>query len=140
MATDVEPAGWSIALPPRRAGGRRIRVGLIDGASPQRDLLIGMLTKTHPDLHIVPFAHVAACIDDAAERLDVILYCDGDNRSSLASILEDVTLLREALDVPVVVVPARGARAQRGEASKAVTKAAPRPRQRGPAASPLQLG
>jgi hypothetical protein len=140
MATDVEPADWSIALPSGRAGGPCIRVGLIDGAPPQRDHLIRMLTKMHPDLHIVPFPHVAACIDAPAERLDVILYCDADNRSSLASILENVTLLREALGVPVVVVPARGASAQRGEVGKAATTTAPRPPQRGPAASRLGLG
>jgi hypothetical protein len=140
MATNVEPAGWSTAWLSRCAGGPRIRVGLIDGASPQRDHLIRMLTRSHPDLHIVPFPHVAACIGAATERLDVILYCGADNGSSLASILEDVTLLREALDIPVVVIPARGAPAQRSEAGKAATTAAPRPPQRGRAASLLGLG
>lgn len=127
MATDVEPAGWSTALRSGRAGDPRIRVGLIDGTPLRRDLLMGMLKKSHPDLHIVPFPHVAACLGAATERLDVILYQDAEDSSSLATILEDVTLLREALDIPVVVVPGRGAPAQRRESGKATTTtAAPR--------------
>jgi hypothetical protein len=106
MATKVEPAGPSAAVSAHGTGVSRIRVGLIDGLRPRREQLIGMLAKTHPDLQVVPFMHIAACIGAAAEGFDVILYCGPDDRSSLAVILESVILLRDSLDIPVVVVHA----------------------------------
>lgn len=129
MATRVEPAGPSAASPDLGADASRIRVGLIDGLQLRRSQLIAMLAKTHPDLHTVGFPHVAACVGAATDCLDVILYYGLDDSSSLAGILQHVTQLREAFDIPVVVVHAGGLSVQRSELSGAFDTVAPgRPR------------
>jgi hypothetical protein len=127
MATKVEPAGLSAAVPAHAARASRIQVGLIDEVRLRREQLTAMLAKTHPDLHVVPFPHVAACLDAAEEGLDVILYCGPDHGSSLAGILESVTLLRETCDIPVVAIHACGLPVQRSELRNVLDAVAPRP-------------
>jgi hypothetical protein len=117
----AQARGSATRLPRKSAADRtasgRIRVGLIDSFRLRRDFLIEMLARTHPDLDVVPFVDVAACIEPPTVDLDVILYCGPDDGSSVP---EYVNLLRKTFaDVPLVILPFIGALAQRSELGRA---------------------
>jgi hypothetical protein len=100
-----------------RAGTARIRVGLIDSFGLRREYLIAMLTRTHPDLDVVSFVDVAACLEPPTVDLDIILCCGPDDGSFIP---EYVNLLRETFaGVPLVLLPLVGAPAQPSELGKA---------------------
>lgn len=124
-----------------RTGAACIRVGLIDSCRGRRDYLIGMLARTHPDLDIVSFPDVGACIESPTPDPDVILYCESDDGSSVANTLDDVMLLRDTFaDVPVVVLPATGPSAHRGDVRRVFNVVVPTAPRRDGTPIPVRTG
>jgi hypothetical protein len=124
-----------------RAGAACIRVGLIDSFRARRDCLIEMLARTHPDLDVVSFPDIGACIESATVDLDVILYCEFDDGLPIANTLDHIMLLRETFaDIPVVVLPAVGAPAHCGDVRNAFKVVVPRVRRRDRAPNPMRTG
>ena len=118
-----------------------IRVGLIDSFRARRDYLIEMLARTHPDLDVVSFVDVAACLELHTEDFDVILYCGPDDRQSADGIVADVNLLRKIFaGVPIVVLPGSGEPTHLGEDHKAFNVIGPRMARRDGAANRVRTG
>lgn len=90
--------------PAEMAEAEVTRVALIDSIQFSQDCLSMALQATHPDLLIVPFDSVSACLQTDRRDFDAILYCAHDDRSSEHQMLHCVAELKQAFAVTPVVV------------------------------------
>src|SRR5690242_18571705 len=87
------------------AAPNSIRVGLIDCLRFSRDCLVMAFGGFYPELSMVPFDSVSACIGAAAADLDLILYYSHHDSSFEALAMQHIKSLRQAFgDMPIVIL------------------------------------
>ena len=78
-------------------------VAIIDANQIQRDLLVGELAKTHPELSAIAFATIGECLGSSADPGVVMLRVRQGTSTQIA--LEDIEQLRSAFPgVPVMAI------------------------------------
>lgn len=99
-----DPAPWAGPLPAEAPVADVIRLALIDRIQFSQDCLIRAFNATHPDLQIIPFDSVTACVEAGRDDLDAVLYCTHDDGLSENQMLQGVGQLKQSFALTPVVV------------------------------------